>query len=324
MPSERFVFEGERGISESFHNTLRKVKLVAPTEANVYISGETGVGKELIAKAIHDNGIRKKGPFVTINCGAIPKDLMESELFGYVDGAFTGAKRQGHKGKFEQANGGTIFLDEIGEIPSAMQVALLRVLQERKIVPVGGTKSISLDIRIITATHRNLEELVNEGSFRKDLYYRLNVYPIHVPPLRERIEDIPYLVNYLCSKNHWNIPLTEELLNRLKEYNWPGNIRELENVLQRLTILLAEGPLDYVKVLNSMHSQPVTRHDDFPAWEEPGKNGIKGNELTIREKIQRDLMIEALQKSRGNVTAAAKLMDIPRSTFYKRLHKYGI
>jgi transcriptional regulator of acetoin/glycerol metabolism len=128
----------------------------------------------------------------------------------------------------------------------------------------------------------------------------------------------------LCSKNHWNIPLTEELLNRLKEYNWPGNIRELQNVLQRLTILLAEGPLDYVKVLNTMHSPTVTRHDDFPAWEEPGKNGIKGNELTIREKIQRDLMIEALQKSRGNVTAAAKLMDIPRSTFYKRLHKYGI
>jgi transcriptional regulator of acetoin/glycerol metabolism len=324
MPSERFAFEGERGISESFHNTLRKVKLVAPTEANVYISGETGVGKELIAKAIHDNGMRKKGPFVTINCGAIPKDLMESELFGYVDGAFTGAKRQGHKGKFEQANGGTIFLDEIGEIPSAMQVALLRVLQERKIVPIGGTKSISLDIRIITATHRNLEKLVNEGSFRKDLYYRLNVYPIHVPPLRERIEDIPYLVNYLCSKNNWNIPLTEELLIHLKDYHWPGNIRELQNVLQRLTILLAEGPLDFGKVLNSMHSQPVTPHDDFPSWEEPGKNGIEGNELTIREKIQRDLMIEALQKSRGNVTAAAKLMDIPRSTFYKRLHKYGI
>lgn len=325
MPSERFAFEGEGGISESFHNTLRKVKLVAPTEANVYISGETGVGKELIAKAIHDNGMRKKGPFVTINCGAIPKDLMESELFGYVDGAFTGAKRQGHKGKFEQANGGTIFLDEIGEIPSAMQVALLRVLQERKIVPIGGTKSISLDIRIITATHRNLEKLVNEGSFRKDLYYRLNVYPIHVPPLRERVEDIPYLVNYLCTKNNWNIPLTEELLIRLKDYHWPGNIRELQNVLQRLTILLAEWPLDYGKVLNSMHSPPVTPHDDFPSWEEPGdERGIKGNELTIREKIQRDLMIEALQKTRGNVTAAAKLMDIPRSTFYKRLHRYGI
>lgn len=324
MPSEVFDFKGESGISESFQNTLQKMKLVAPTEANVCIFGETGVGKELIAMAIHENGSRKNGPFITINCGAIPKDLMESELFGYVDGAFTGAKRQGHKGKFEQANGGTIFLDEIGEIPLAMQVALLRLLQERKIVPIGGTKSIPLDIRIITATHRNLEELVNDGSFRQDLYYRLNVYPIHVPSLRERIEDIPYLVNYLCLKNDWHIPLTEELLKRLKDYNWPGNIRELQNVLQRLTILLAEGPLDYIQVLNSMHSLPIARHDDIPSLKEGGKKCIKGNELTIREKIQRDLMLEALQRSRGNVTAAAKFMDIPRSTFYKRLHKYGL
>ena len=324
MPSEVFDFKGESGISESFQNTLQKMKLVAPTEANVCIFGETGVGKELIAMAIHENGSRKNGPFITINCGAIPKDLMESELFGYVDGAFTGAKRQGHKGKFEQANGGTIFLDEIGEIPLAMQVALLRLLQERKIVPIGGTKSISLDIRIITATHRNLEELVNDGSFRQDLYYRLNVYPIHVPSLRERIEDIPYLVNYLCLKNDWNIPLTEELLKRLKDYNWPGNIRELQNVLQRVTILLAEGPLDYIQVLNSMHSLPIARYDDIPSLKEGGKKCIKGNELTIREKIQRDLMLEALQRSRGNVTAAAKFMDIPRSTFYKRLHKYGL
>ncbi|AMM93139.1 acetoin dehydrogenase [Peribacillus simplex] len=324
MPSEVFDFKGESGISESFQNTLQKMKLVAPTEANVCIFGETGVGKELIAMAIHENGSRKNGPFITINCGAIPKDLMESELFGYVDGAFTGAKRQGHKGKFEQANGGTIFLDEIGEIPLAMQVALLRLLQERKIVPIGGTKSISLDIRIITATHRNLEELVNDGSFRQDLYYRLNVYPIHVPSLRERIEDISYLVNYLCLKNDWNIPLTEELMKRLKDYNWPGNIRELQNVLQRLTILLAEGPLDYIQVLNSMHSLPSARHDDIPSLKEGGKKCIKGNELTIREKIQRDLMLEALQRSRGNVTAAAKFMDIPRSTFYKRLHKYGL
>ncbi|MFD6210185.1 sigma-54-dependent Fis family transcriptional regulator [Peribacillus sp. NPDC060253] len=323
MPSEVFSFKGERGISESFQNTLHKVNLVAPTEANVYISGETGVGKELIAMAIHENSSRKNGPFITINCGAIPKDLMESELFGYVEGAFTGAKRQGYKGKFEQANGGTIFLDEIGEIPLAMQVALLRVLQERKIVPLGGSKLISLDIRIITATHRKLEELVNEGSFREDLYYRLNVYPIHVPSLRERIEDIPYLVNYLCTNNNWNIPLTEDLLNRLKNYNWPGNIRELQNVLQRLTILHAEGTVDY-EVFNSMNSMPITRRNESPPLKEDDKNYKKENELTIREKIQRDLMLEALQKSRGNVAAAAKLMDIPRSTFYKRLHKYGI
>ncbi|MGW6382709.1 sigma-54-dependent Fis family transcriptional regulator [Peribacillus butanolivorans] len=323
-PSKLFNFKGEMGISEAFQNTLHKVKLVAPTEANVYISGETGVGKELVALSIHENSPRKKGPFITINCGAIPKDLMESELFGYVEGAFTGAKRQGHKGKFEQANGGTIFLDEIGEIPHAMQVALLRVLQEKKIVPIGGTKSISLDIRIITATHRNLAELVNEGSFRQDLYYRLNVYPVFVPPLRERKGDIPYLVRYLSEVNNWNIPLSEELLNRLKGYNWPGNIRELQNVLQRLFILLQDGRVDYEQLLNSMHSLAITQQADCQSPKEIDKNCIKGNELTTREKIQRDLMLEALQRTQGNVTAAAKLIDLPRSTFYKRLHKYGL
>ncbi|MGE7185434.1 sigma-54-dependent Fis family transcriptional regulator [Peribacillus sp. NPDC006672] len=323
-PSKVFNFKGEIGISEAFQNTLHKVKLVAPTEANVYISGETGVGKELVAMSIHENSSRKKGPFITINCGAIPKDLMESELFGYVEGAFTGAKRQGHKGKFEQANGGTIFLDEIGEISHAMQVALLRVLQERKIVPIGGTKSISLDIRIITATHRNLAELVNEGSFRQDLYYRLNVYPVFVPPLRERKDDIPYLVRYLSQVNNWNIPLTEELLNSLKGYNWPGNIRELQNALQRLSILLQDGLVDYEQLLNSMHSLAITHQADCQSAKEIDKNCITGNDLTIREKIQKDLMLEALQRTQGNVTAAAKLIDIPRSTFYKRLHKYGL
>lgn len=323
-PSKLFNFKGEMGISEAFQNTLHKVKLVAPTEANVYISGETGVGKELVAMSIHENSPRKKGPFITINCGAIPKDLMESELFGYVEGAFTGAKRQGHKGKFEQANGGTIFLDEIGEIPHAMQVALLRVLQEKKIVPIGGTKSISLDIRIITATHRNLAELVNEGSFRQDLYYRLNVYPVFVPPLRERKGDIPYLVRYLSEVNNWNIPLSEELLNSLKGYNWPGNIRELQNVLQRLSILLQDGRVDYEQLLNSMHSLAITQQVDCQSPKEIDKNWIKENELTTREKIQRDLMLEALQRTQGNVTAAAKLIDLPRSTFYKRLHKYGL
>ncbi|MEJ9231486.1 sigma-54-dependent Fis family transcriptional regulator [Peribacillus butanolivorans] len=320
----KFNFKGEIGISEAFQNTLHKVKLVAPTEANVYISGETGVGKELVAMSIHENSPRNKGPFITINCGAIPKDLMESELFGYVEGAFTGAKRQGHKGKFEQADGGTIFLDEIGEIPHAMQVALLRVLQEKKIVPIGGTKSISLDIRIITATHRNLAELVNEGSFRQDLYYRLNVYPVFVPPLRERKGDIPYLVRYLSEVNNWNIPLSEELLNRLKGYNWPGNIRELQNVLQRLSILLQDGRVDYEQLLNSMHSLAITQQADCRSPKEIDKNCINGNELTTRGKIQRDLMLEALQRTQGNVTAAAKLIDLPRSTFYKRLHKYGL
>lgn len=320
--SKPFWFEGARGTSESFRQTLKQVKLVAGADATVYISGETGSGKELIARAIHENSSRKNGPFISLNCGAIPKELMESELFGYVEGAFTGAKRRGYKGKFEQANYGTIFLDEIGEIPSAMQVALLRVLQERKVVPIGGTKEIPLDIRIITATHRDLEELVNEGIFRKDLFYRLHVYPIKVPPLRERKEDIPDLIQYFCEKYSWDIPFTVEICMKLKDYQWPGNIRELMNVLERMYIMhLDELDGDELfKAISPLESK-------LPAsLLAPGQDELEVSELPLktREKIQRDLMLDALQKTKGNVTAAAKLLEVPRSTFYKRLQKFGL
>ncbi|USK70705.1 sigma-54-dependent Fis family transcriptional regulator [Peribacillus asahii] len=319
--AKTFHFEGEMGISETFQNTIKQVKQVASTEASVYLYGETGVGKELVARAIHENSSRKNGPFIALNCGAIPKDLMESELFGYVEGAFTGAKRQGYKGKFEQANEGTLFLDEIGEIPPAMQVALLRVLQERKVVPLGGNKEIPLNIRIITATHRNLNELVNEGTFRQDLYYRLNVYPIYIPSLRERREDLPLLASYICQQNNWNLPLTEELLDKLRNYHWPGNIRELQNVLQRLSILLLDEGIDYWELIHSMYSHGILQQLE----EQVSMEFVDlENQLTIRERIQRDLMLEALQRTKGNVTAAAKLIDIPRSTFYKRLQKYGL
>lgn len=314
-----FYFNGEAGISKAFQNALHQVKLVAPTEASVFISGETGVGKELIAKAIHENSPRKDGPFIAINCGAIPKDLMESELFGYVEGSFTGAKRQGSKGKFELANKGTIFLDELGEIPPSMQIALLRVLQERKVVPIGSTREISLDIRIITATHGNLKEQVDEGTFRQDLYYRLNVYPIEIPSLRERKEDIPYLARYLCQNNNWDLPLSEDLLDRLKEYDWPGNIREFQNVLQRLSILLLDDVKNKESIFHLVHSLGI----QFSTTEnKEGKH--TEHVLKTREKIQKDLMLEALKRTKGNVTAAAKLLDIPRSTFYKRIQKYGL
>ncbi|USK60297.1 sigma-54-dependent Fis family transcriptional regulator [Peribacillus asahii] len=319
--AKSFHFEGEIGISETFQNTIKQVKQVAPTEASVYLYGETGVGKELVARAIHENSSRKNGPFIALNCGAIPKDLMESELFGYVEGAFTGAKRQGYKGKFEQANEGTLFLDEIGEIPPAMQVALLRVLQERKVVPLGGNKEIPLNIRIITATHRNLKELVNEGTFRQDLYYRLNVYPIYIPSLRERRDDLPFIASYICQQNNWNLPLTEELLDKLGNYHWPGNIRELQNVLQRLSILLLDEGVDYQELIHSMYSLGILQQQEEQV---PMEVVDLENQLTIRERIQRDLMLEALQRTKGNVTAAAKLIDIPRSTFYKRLQKYGL
>ncbi|GAA3324499.1 hypothetical protein GCM10020331_052610 [Ectobacillus funiculus] len=195
-----------------FNMFLHDIKRVAPTDASVYILGETGTGKELVAKAIHENSSRKDGPFITINCGAIPKELMESELFGYVEGAFTGAKRKGYKGKFEQANNGTIFfLMRLGRFLRPCRLRFLRVLQERKVVPIGGIKEIPLNIRIITATHRDLSQLVQEGIFRQDLYYRLHVYPIHVPSLRERKEDIPHLVRYFfAKKNDWNIEWSHE------------------------------------------------------------------------------------------------------------------
>ncbi|NHC39861.1 sigma-54-dependent Fis family transcriptional regulator [Bacillus sp. MM2020_1] len=318
-PSQSFLFKGVRGTSEVFQNTLKQVELVASTDATVFITGETGTGKELIARAIHDNSLRKNGPFISLNCGAIPKDLMSSELFGYVEGAFTGAKRQGNKGKFELAHKGTIFLDEIGEIPEAMQVALLRLLQERKVVPIGGSKEIPLDIRIITATHRDMNELIDEGTFRQDLYYRLNVYPVEVPALRRRKEDIPYLVRYFCQKHNWNLPDTNRFLHKLSNYEWLGNVRELLNVLERLHIMFSSGLanqdtlIDYFEVIQEQSKSTEQVPIDGPE-----------RKLKAREKIQRDLMLDALQKTKGNVTAAAKLLDIPRSTFYKRIQKFGL
>ena len=323
VPSKPFIIKGECGTSEAFQNTLNQLKLVAPTDATVFISGETGSGKELIAQAIHDNSPRKNGPFISLNCGAIPKELMESELFGYVEGAFTGARRQGYKGKFEQAHKGTIFLDEIGEIPHTMQVALLRVLQERKVTPVGSSKEVPLDVRVITATHCDITKLVNEGVFRKDLYYRLNVFPIFVPPLRKRKEDIPYLVRYFCQKNHWNIPNIDHLSTKLQDYEWPGNIRELINVLERLHIMFPDQQSNQGILVNSI--ELFTIHNPFhlsPIEQENIENDEK--KLKAREKIQRDLMLDALKKTKGNVTAAAKLLEVPRSTFYKRLQKFGM
>lgn len=323
IPSKPFLFRGECGTSEAFQHTLRKVKVVAPTDATVFISGETGSGKELVAQAIHDNSPRKNGPFITLNCGAIPKELMESELFGYVEGAFTGARRNGYKGKFEQAHKGTIFLDEIGEISQTTQVALLRVLQERKVTPIGGTKEIPLDVRIITATHRDITKLLNEGTIREDLYYRLNVYPIEVPSLRKRKEDIPYLVRYFCQKNNWNIPYTDDFYNRLKSYEWPGNIRELRNMLERLQILLSDKQLGEDILINFLDSFKVN-HPSVPSSIDFKSLEATEKKLKAREKIQRDFMLDALKKTKGNVTAAAKLLDIPRSTFYKKLQKFGI
>lgn len=321
-----FEFKGEAGVSLTFQRTLDELKPVAPTDASVYILGETGTGKEVIARSIHENSPRKNGPFIAVNCGAIPKDLMESELFGYVEGAFTGARRQGYKGKFEQANRGTLFLDEIGEIPPSMQVALLRILQERKVTPIGSHKEILLDIRIITATHRDLRQLVNEGKFREDLFYRLHVYPIYVPPLRERKEDIPHIIQFFCEKNHWDMTFAPEIIDWLYTYHWPGNIRELLNVLERLYIL-SQGemkePTQIIHWLATLNLEEPTSALSS-AKEIPDSVKQPNLVLSAREKIQKDLMIDALQKTKGNVTLAAKLLGMPRSTFYKKIQKFHL
>lgn len=312
------TFSGVTGTSKAFQHTLEEIKLVSPTDASVYVCGETGVGKEYVARAIHENSPRKDGPFIAVNCGSLPKELMESELFGYAEGAFTGARRQGYKGKFEQANGGTLFLDEIGEVPPEMQVALLRVLQERTITPIGSSKLVPVNIRIITATHKDLLRLVEEGKFRQDLYYRLHVYPLYVPSLIERKEDIPYFIQHYCERKNWNVVFPKSIYNQFLQHTWPGNIRELVNVLERIYILsqgreICEKQVDFL--LQTMRGNQQLELQVENKTE---------HTLHFREKIQRDSMIEALQKTNGNVSLAAKLLDVPRSTFYKRMQKYKL
>ncbi|HFK1747079.1 TPA: sigma-54-dependent Fis family transcriptional regulator [Bacillus cereus] len=313
------TFSGVTGTSRTFQHTLEEIKLVSPTDASVYVCGETGVGKEYVARAIHENSPRKDGPFIAVNCGSLPKELMESELFGYAEGAFTGARRQGYKGKFEQANGGTLFLDEIGEVPPEMQVALLRVLQERTITPIGSSKLVPVNIRIITATHKDLLRLVEEGKFRQDLYYRLHVYPLYVPSLIERKEDIPYFIQHFCERKNWNVVFPKSIYNQFLQHTWPGNIRELVNVLERIYILsqgreICEKQVDFLLQTMRGNQQQL----------ELQVENKTEHTLHFREKIQRDSMIEALQKTNGNVSLAAKLLNVPRSTFYKRMQKYKL
>ncbi|WP_242275115.1 sigma-54-dependent Fis family transcriptional regulator [Bacillus cereus group sp. BfR-BA-01445] len=313
------TFPGVIGTSSAFQHTLEEIKLVSPTDASVYVCGKTGVGKEYVARAIHENSPRKNGPFIAVNCGSLPKELMESELFGYAEGAFTGARRQGYKGKFEQADGGTIFLDEIGEVPPEMQVALLRVLQERTVNPIGSSKEIPVNIRIITATHKDLLRLVEEGKFRQDLYYRLHVYPLYVPSLVERKEDIPYFIKHFCKRKNWNVVFPKNICNQFSQHTWPGNIRELLNVLERIYIL-SQGREICEKQISFLLQ---TMMGNQPQFELQAENKTE-NTLNSREKIQRDSMIEALEKTNGNVSLAAKLLDVPRSTFYKRMQKYKL
>lgn len=280
------------------------------------ILGESGTGKELIARAIHYNSSRKDKPLITVNCPSIPDNLLESELFGHVKGAFTGAIKD-RKGKFELANGGTIFLDEIGDLREDVQAKLLRVLQEHEIERLGDSKTIKVDVRIIAATNKRLEKLVQEGEFREDLYYRLSVVPITIPPLRERKEEIPYLVDFFLTRymGDRKFVIEPEVYSALQEYDWPGNVRELENAIERAVVLAADNRI-------TVESLPV----HFQAPEKKGTSDpvkLPQEDFSL-EAVEKQAILEALERADGNRSQAARLLKVPRHVLLYRLKKLGI
>lgn len=307
------------GSSRRMIEIFEVVDKVADTNATILITGESGTGKELIASLIHNKSSRKGNPFIQVNCGAIPENLLESELFGYEKGAFTGA--QGRKpGRFDRAQGGTLFLDEIGELNLSLQVKLLRVLQEREFERVGGTEVIKADVRIIAATNRDLDKMAQEGSFREDLLYRLKVIPIHVPALRDRKEDIPLLAEFFINKyskqmNKGRTVMLQDALDIIKSYDFPGNIRELENIIERLVILSSDGKISASllpkEVLKGAYSY---KNDIFILPEE----GIS------LEDVELSLVRQALERAEGNQTKAAKLLGISRHALIYRMDKFNL
>ncbi len=306
---ERKRFGEIVGESEPMQNIFELIEKVAVSDATVLILGETGTGKELVARGIHNRSPRAKKPFVAINCAAITETLLESELFGYEKGAFTGADKR-KPGMFELAEGGTLFLDEIAEMPAPLQAKLLRVLQEKKVYHLGGTTPIPVDVRIIAATNKNLREYVNEQKFREDLYFRLAVFPIELPPLRKRPQDIPILVENFLRKRGFKVNISSEAMEILREYTYPGNVRELENILERAVILsggkdifpehLPDLELDQMEVLSM----------------EPGE--------TTLEELEKKMLISALEKAGGNKSKAARLLGITRRMIYTKLKKYEL
>ncbi len=333
------LFRSLLGNSPVMQKIRRMIEQVADSDANVLILGESGTGKEVVARNVHYHSRRRGAPFVPINCGAIPADLLESELFGHEKGAFTGAITA-RQGRFEMAAGGTLFLDEIGDMSLPMQVKLLRVLQERCFERVGSNKTIQADVRIVAATHRNLEEAAQAGDFREDLYYRLNVFPIEMPPLRDRIEDLPVLVNDLVLRVEHErgetLRLTRGAMNVLGQYPWPGNVRELANLVERLSILYPSGVVDVndlpekfrggsgempdfgdeVEIPNREYTAPVAMETRFPA------EGIDLKEQVAQYEV--NLIRQALDESDGVVAHAAKRLNMRRTTLVEKLRKYGI
>ena len=303
------------------------VEKVAASEANVLILGETGTGKELVARSIHENSDRKNGPFVPINCGAIPAELLESELFGHEKGAFTGAV-SARKGRFELAEGGTLFLDEIGDMPLDMQVKILRVLQEKVFERVGGSKQIATDVRIIAATHQNLESQVDRNEFRRDLYYRLNVFPIETPPLRDRQDDLPILIDSMVAQfgsGGGHISFDEKSTEALQQCEWEGNVRELLNVIERLSVLYPAEIIDVERLPAKYRpSEPCT---DVATETSSALNDMAEEVVDLKMTVQNfeaSFIRKALELTAGNVSQAAAKLSLRRTTLVEKIRKYDI
>ena len=324
-----FTFDDIIGESPIIQKTAELARVAAGTESNILIQGETGTGKEVFAQAIHNSSAFSEGPFLAVNCAALPRDLIESELFGYVEGAFTGASRKGRLGKFELASGGSLFLDEIGEIPPEVQVKLLRVLQDKTIVRVGGDRTIPVNCRLIAATNRDLHQAVAEGGFRQDLLYRLDVISIEVPPVRHRLGDLPLFIEHFirvhAERNHKVVDGIEaEAMTRLLEYAWPGNVREVENAIEH-AVALARGrqlrTADLPGSLSAKERRATAGHADRRSADRP--IGLDGARREFEEAEQR-VYLEALRAGGGDVVRAAELLGVSRATLYRRLRKHGL
>jgi len=321
-----YTFENIVGTSERLMESKILARKVAGTKSNILLLGESGTGKELFAHAIHNASPRAEYPLIKINCGAIPSELLESELFGYEEGAFTGAKKGGKPGKFELANKSTIFLDEIGDLPLNMQVKILRVIQEREIERIGAVKSQKVDVRIIAATNKNLEEMIENKEFREDLYYRLNVINIRIPPLRERTGDIPLLTHHLIKKlsSELNCHVTEvsgAAIEALSKYNWPGNIRELANVLERAINLIEKEATVMLEHLPYHIRKEVLQEGSVNIVT---KNKLSGSLKDIFEDIEKRAIEQYLKETEGNKYQTAKLLGISRTNLYEKIKKYQL
>lgn len=337
------LFHGLVGKSERVRKVRAAMAQVADRDVNVLITGESGTGKEVVARNLHEHSYRKNAPFVPVNCGAIPTDLLESELFGHEKGAFTGAVTS-RKGRFELAQGGTLFLDEIGDMPLHMQVKLLRVLQERTFERVGGTEPIEVDVRIIAATHKNLEKMITAGTFREDLFYRLNVFPIEMPSLKERPEDIPLMINELThnmeKQGRGSIRLSSAAILSLCRHDWPGNVREMANLLERLAILYPYGVVGVQDLPESFrHLDLIGREDDgiadlFPDSIQPAGHATRDDlavlpvgGLNLKEyltRLEKSLIQQALSDCNSVVARAADKLQIRRTTLVEKMRKYGL